>query len=328
MTRKSFAAAFAMTMAAVTTSALALDLDPALPPYKAASGISGQLASVGSDTLGSLSKLWADGLRELYPSVKIEIESKGSATAPPALVDGTSQLGPMSRPMKNQEVEAFTSKFGYKPSRFRVAVDALAVYVNKDNPIQCLTLQQVDRIFSKTRWGSGGDNAKTWGDVGLAGDWATQSITLYGRNAASGTHDYFKESVLYNGDFKDEVKEQPGSAEVVKMVAGDRFAIGYSGIGYETDGVRAVPLAVSAGRHCYDTSPEAAYANDYPVARYLYIYLNKNPNQPLDPLLAETVKYILSKDGQTRTIQGGFYPITKSDRLKDLEALGIPTETN
>jgi len=324
---KSLAAASAMTFA-ISTSAIALDLDPGLPPYKAVDGLSGQLASTGSDTLGDLSKLWADGFSAVYPGVKFVLESKGSATAPPALVAGIAQLGPMSRPMNSDETGAFVSKFGYKPAHFSVAVDALAVYVNKDNPIQCLTLQQVDQIFSKTRWGSGGTEIKTWGEAGLTGDWAAQPITLYGRNTESGTHDFFKQAVLYNGDFKDDVKEQPGSAEVVTMVASDKYAIGYSGIGYKTDGVRAVPLAVSAGRTCYDTSPAATYSNDYPLARYLYIYLNKKQDQPLDPLAVEFVKYVVSKDGQTRTLQGGFYPITKEDRVKDLQLLGIPIETN
>lgn len=305
------------------TAVAALELDSALPAYTPISGISGQLKSIGSDTLNNEMTLWAEGFKGQYPNVKIEIEGKGSSTAPPALVEGTAHFGPMSRPMKDKEIEAFEKKYGYKPAKYRVAVDALAVYVNKDNPIKCLTLQQVDAIFSKTRKGGAGNEIKTWGDLGLTGEWEAKPISLYGRNSASGTYGYFKEVALFNGDYKDEVKEQPGSSTVVQGVASDKYAMGYSGIGYKTADVKAVPLSAKEGGECYDTSPESAYAGDYPIARFLYIYINKNPNQALDPLRAEFIKYSLSNQGQTETIKGGYYPISNAVRLEDLDALGI-----
>jgi phosphate transport system substrate-binding protein len=207
------------------------------------------------------------------------------------------------------------------PPSFPAAVDALAIYVNKDNPIQCLTMGQLDRIFSKS-YGPG-DNISTWGDLGLTGEWASHPIALFGRNALSGTHDVFVAAVLDHREFKDNLKEQPGSAEVVKAVAADKYAIGYSGIGYLIDQVRAVPLAVASGYDCFDTSPASTYSGKYPLARYLYVYLNKAPNKPLDPPMLEFVKYVLSKDGQNETIESGFYPITHEIRTKDLKALGI-----
>jgi phosphate transport system substrate-binding protein len=182
-------------------------LDQSLPAYQAVPGISGQIKSAGSDTLGNEMALWAKGFKELYPEVTIAIEAKGSATAPPALLQGISQFGPMSRPMSAEELDAFQKKYGYKVTNFRVAVDALAIYVNKDNPIECLTLQQVDQIFSATRQGSGGRSIDTWGDAGLTGDWATKPISLFGRNSLSGTYEYFRTSVLYSGEYKKEVKQ-------------------------------------------------------------------------------------------------------------------------
>lgn len=322
MKLKTFAAVLA-TNAALITSAGAFELDPALPTYKSVSGISGQLKSIGSDTLNNEMTLWAEGFKAKYPNVKIEIEGKGSSTAPPALVEGTSQFGPMSRPMKAKEIEAFEKKYGYKPSSFRVAIDALAVYVHKDNPLKCLTMQQIDAIFSKSRKGGLNKDITTWGDVGLTGEWAAKPISLYGRNSASGTYGYFKEVALFEGDYKDQVKEQPGSSTVVQGVASDKFAIGYSGIGYKTADVRAVPLASKAGDKCYDTTAENAYSGNYPIARFLYIYVNRNPNQALDPLRAEFIKYALSEQGQTETVKGGYYPITNSLRLEDLKALRI-----
>ncbi len=313
---------------ALASGARALDVDPQIPPYTTVPLASAQIKSVGSDTLGDLMKSWADEFMKLNPSVKIDVDARGSSTAPPALLDGGAQLGPMSRWMRSEEYEPFEKKYGYHPASFRVAVDALAVYVNKDNPIQCLTLEQLDQIFSKTHLFSAGKDVTTWGDVGLTGDWANWPVTLFGRNAMSGTHDVFVDEVLRHGEFKDALKEQPGSAEVVKMVAADKYAIGYSGIGYLTDGVRAVPLAAAPGDKCYDTSPESAYSGKYPLARYLFVYLNKAPTKPLDPAVLEFAKYMLSRDGQMDTIKSGFYPITSATRAYGLSALGVSGASN
>ena len=314
-----------LTLAA---AAHALDVDPQLPAYLPVPVGSALIKSVGSDTLGDLMRGWAGEFTKLNPNVKIEVDSQGSATAPPALLEGVSQIGPMSRPMRSEEYEPFEKKYDYHPAAIPVAVDALAIYVNKDNPIQCLTLEQLDQIFSKTHLWSRGINISTWGEAGLTGDWAMHPISLFGRNSASGTHDAFVDAVLRHGEFKDELKEQPGSAEVVKMVAADKYAIGYSGIGYLTEGVRTVPLAATPGDTCYDTSPASTYSGNYPLARYLYIYLNKVPSKPLDPPLLEFAKYVLSRDGQTETIKSGFYPITSENRTKALPALGISNNSN
>lgn len=318
------AAAFAVNVLTIP-AAFALDQD--LPAYHPVSGISGQLKSIGSDTLDHEMELWAKGFQKVYPEVKIEIEGKGSATAPAALLEGASQFGPMSRFMTAAEADAFEKKFGYKVSAFRVAIDALAVYVNKDNPIQCLSMEQVDRIFSSTRKGSGGRSIDTWGDVGLTGEWASQPISIYGRNSISGTYEFFREIALYSGDYKPAVKQQVGSEAVVDSVAGDKFAIGYSGIGYKADGVRAVPLGIASVSNCHSTSAEETLSGKYPIARYLYVYLNKKPNESLDPLRGEFIKFILSRDGQTLTEQGGYYPITNEMREAELQKLGLSATT-
>jgi phosphate transport system substrate-binding protein len=311
------------TLAVTLMLSPALAVDPSLPPYQKVDGISGQIKSVGSDTLVDEMTRWSKGFMALYPDAKIAVEGQGSATAAPALVAGTAQFGPMSRPMTTEESSAFETKYGSKVTQFRVAVDALAVYVNKDNPVGCLTLQQLNRIFSSTRRVAFGGNIGTWGGVGLTGDWANKPIALYGRNDISGTYAFFREMALYDGDYKPEMKKQPSSEAVVQMVANDRYAIGYSGIGYKTAGVRTVPLAIAEGSACSDTSAEAAYSRKYPLARYLYIYANKKPDAPLDPLRREFIKYILSKDGQMETEAGGFYSITNADRESDLKRLAI-----
>jgi phosphate transport system substrate-binding protein len=303
--------------------ASAQTVDPALHDYKAVSGVSGSLKSIGSDTLNNLMTLWAEGFNSKYPNVKIEIEGKGSSTAPPALVAGTAHFGPMSRPMKSKEIDDFEKKYGYKPMPVRSAVDALAVFVHKDNPIACLSLQQIDAIFSKTRKGGLDKDIKTWGDVGLTGEWAAKPISLYGRNSASGTYGYFKEEALFNGDYKDSVKEQPGSSTVVQGVASDKYGIGYSGVGYKTADVRTVPVSAKPGAKCFDSLAANAYSGDYPIARFLYIYVNKNPNQPLDPLRGELIKFVYSKQGQQIVLKDGFFPVPKAIADEDLAKFGL-----
>jgi phosphate transport system substrate-binding protein len=301
--------------------AQALKVDPALVPYQRVSGVSGSLSSVGSDTMNNMLTLWAETFRKFYPNVKIQIEGKGSSTAPPALIAGTAQFGPMSRQMRATEIDQFESKYGYKPTELRTSYDALAVYVHKDNPIEKLTLAQVEAIFGKSRRRGYKQNVTTWGQLGLTGDWANRPISIYGRNSASGTYGFFKEHTLKNGDYKDSVKEQPGSASVVQGVTEDRYGIGYSGIGYKTSGVRAVPLAEDEKRPFSGGSYEDVTSGKYPLARFLYIYINKAPGKPLDPLVAEFAKLWYSKEGQEVVIKDGYMPLTAAQVKEELEKL-------
>ncbi len=292
-----------------------------LPAYQKSSGVSGNLSSIGSDTLNNLMALWAEGFAKVYPNVNIQIEGKGSSTAPPALIDGTAQLGPMSRAMKSSEIDKFEKKYGYKPTQIRVALDALAVYVNKDNPVKGLTMSQVDAIFSKTRKRGHKDSVETWGQVGLPGDWAASPLSAYGRNSASGTYGFFKEHTLKNGDYKDTVKEQPGSASVVMGVAKDRFGIGYSGMGYATSGVRKVPLAEKDGDPYVTAEPENVLNDTYPLSRFLYIYVNRAPGKPMDPLLREFLTFVVSREGQEVTVKDGFIPLPTAVADEELAKL-------
>jgi phosphate transport system substrate-binding protein len=323
MFKKSLIATAVVAMTASFAAQAQVQVDPALSSYEPVSGVSGNLKSIGSDTLNNLMTLWAEGFNAMYPNVKIEIEGKGSSTAPAALIAGTAQFGPMSRPMKGKEEDDFEKKYGYKPTAIRGAVDALAVYAHKDNPIECLTLQQVDAIFSKTRKGGLDKDIKTWGDVGVTGEWASRPISLYGRNSASGTYGYFKEVALFDGDYKDEVKEQPGSSTVVQGVASDIGGIGYSGVGYKTADVKFVKLAAAAGETCYEPNAEHASSGDYPISRFLYIYVNKNPNEVLDPVRGEFIRFVYSKQGQEAVVKDGYFPVVKVLADDDLVRFGL-----
>lgn len=290
------------------------------PPYSPVQGIGGTLKSVGSDTMNNLMSLWAEGFRKYYPDVRIEMEGKGSSTAPPRLIAGTADLAPMSRPMKRAEEDEFEKVYGYKPIALPVSLDMLAVFVHRDNPILSLTLPQVDAIFSSTRNLGYEKDIRTWGDLGLRRGFAEKPISMFGRNVASSSYGFFREHVLGKGDFKDTVKEQPGSS-VERGVASDRFAIGYGGIGYLTTGVRAVPLAADANSE--PVAAENAYSGEYPLSRYLYVYINAKPNSELPPLQREFVRFVFSQEGQAIVVNDGYLPVTAEMAAEALESVGI-----
>ncbi|MBT9098805.1 phosphate ABC transporter substrate-binding protein PstS family protein [Methylovulum psychrotolerans] len=302
------AMSFVSLLAASAVGQAVQTVESGVPEYEKASGVAGNLSSVGSDTLANQMTLWAEAFNRFYPNVNIQIQAAGSSTAPPALTEGTANFGPMSREMKDEELHAFEAKYGYKPTMVPVAVDALAVFVNKDNPIKGLSVEQVDAIFSSTRKCGYATDISAWGDVGVA-SWKDKSIQLYGRNSVSGTYGYFKEHALCKGDFKSNVNEQPGSASVVQSVSTSINGIGYSGLGYVTSGIKAVPLAKKGAKGFVAATPENALAGKYPLARYLYVYVNKKPNQPLAPLENEFIKMVLSKTGQEIVIKDGYIPL-------------------
>lgn len=322
MKLKRLMAAMTFVAAGVATATAVAAVDPALPSYTKTSGVSGNLSSVGSDSLANLMTLWAEEFKKEYPNVNIQIQAAGSSTAPPALTEGTASMGPMSRAMKDAEIQAFEEKYGYKPTAVPVAIDALAVFVHKDNPIKSLDMAQVDAIFSSTRLCGGASDIKTWGDVGMTGEWATKPIQLFGRNSVSGTYGYFKEEALCKGDFKANVNEQPGSASVVQSISSTINAIGYSGIGYKTSSVKTVPLSKKGGE-AFDANEANALAGKFPLARFFYVYVNKAPNKPLSPLDAEFVKLVLSKQGQEVVVKDGYIPLPSKVVEKTMKELGL-----
>jgi len=293
-------------------------LDPALPEYERVQGVAGSIKSIGSDTLNNVMSQWAAEFQEHYPNVKIEIEGKGSKTAPPALIEGQAQFGPMSRPMKPSEIDAFESAFGYEPTRLRVGIDCLAVFVHKDNPIESLTLEQVERAFSVS------EPRLTWGALGVDDPkFRDTPVSLYGRNSASGTYGYFKKHALGGNDFKAVVKEQSGSADVVQGVARDPHGLGYSGLGFVTSDVRAVPLARHAGDDASEPTFENALRGEYPLARFLNVYINYDHRRELDTLRAELIRLVFSRQGQEKLLEEGYFPVPAEVARQELERVGL-----
>ncbi|WP_428465884.1 PstS family phosphate ABC transporter substrate-binding protein [Photobacterium minamisatsumaniensis] len=293
-----------------------------LPEYQKVSGVSGNLSSVGSDTFANLMTYWSEEFKRYYPSVNIQVQAAGSSTAPTALVEATAQFGPMSRRMKSKEIEAFEREYGYMPTEIRVAIDALAVFVHEDNPLEGLNFEQIDAIYSRTLRCGGTQPITRWGQLGLTSNWAARDIQLFGRNSVSGTYGYFKQQALCLGDFRNNVNEQPGSASVVQSVASSLNSIGYSGVGYKTTGIRALPIA-REGDDYVEATLDNAVSGRYPLARYLYVYINKQPGRPLPPLEAEFIRFILSHDGQDIVEKDGYVPLPAGTAEAILTQLGL-----
>ncbi len=298
-----------------------LQVDPELKSYKKTKNVAGNLNSIGSDTMNNLMTLWAEEFKKFQPGVTLQVEGKGSSTAPPALIAGTAQLGPMSRDMKRSEIEKINAKYGFAPTGLRTSLDALAVFVHKDNPLKGISLKEVDAVMSKTRKRGHAESIDTWGQLGLKGDYAGKAFQLYGRNSASGTYGFFKDVALSKGDFKDQVKEQPGSSSVVSSIGVDKYAIGYSGIGYTTSGVKALPISAEPGQKFVEANYANVLDNSYPLARYLYVYILKDPRKPMDDLTAEFVKFIFSKEGQKVVIKDGYLPVTAKVAAEELQKI-------
>jgi len=312
-----FASATAVLTWQIAT--MADDLYASMPNYAPHGRAAGTISAVGSDTMTNVVAYWVVGFKSFHPDVRARLLLGGSATAPPALLDGSATIAPMSRRMKDSEIQAFTKKFGYPPTEVRVAMDALSVYVNKDNPITGMTIAEVDAVFSATRNCGYTQDLTTWGQLGLRdGNWQSRPIALYSRNTMSGTYTFFSEHALCKGKFKNGIKTQASSEEVVRTIKAAPDAIGYSGMGFLKEGVRAVPLAVKAGEPFVPPTPENVYSGKYPLTRFLYVYINKAPGQPLPTLENEFVHLMLSAQGQSRVVQEGFIPLNSAMLREEL----------
>ena len=292
------------------------DVVPMDYDYRSTPGVYGTITSIGSDTLAGLMAIWAQRFQELYPHVKFQIQASGSATASQALTQGTASIGPMSRLLTAQEIDAFTRVHGYEPTTFIVAIDAIAIYVERNNPIRGLTLREVDSLFSVTRFCGGEKDIEVWNDIGVTKFGESQNIQLYGRNSASGTYDLFKQIGLCNGDYSKRVNEMPSSASVVQSVASSVGGIGYAALGYKNANVKALGISIN-NSDFYLPTPENLREKQYPFTRFLYIIANKPPDKPLGTLERTFLKFVLSDEGQSIVSENGYYAI--SERTKTIQ---------
>jgi phosphate transport system substrate-binding protein len=277
--------------------------------YRATPGVYGSITSIGSDTLASLISLWAEHFQRLYPHVKFQIQASGSATASQALTQGSASIGPMSRALTLTEIQRFTRQYGYPPTSLIVAVDAMAIYIEKNNPLEQLTLAQVDAIFSMTRFCGGPESIKTWEQLGITKFGPARNIQVFGRNSASGTYDLFKNLALCDGDYYTTVNEMPSSSSVVQSVASSIGGIGYAALGHGNTDVRALALGKKGGPY-FAPNAQNIKAGQYPFTRYLYIVVNKPPNAALPTLEKTFLSFVLSEQGQEIVEQSNYYPVS------------------
>ena len=315
--------------------------DSITEPYQPTQGISGRVTIVGSDTMQPLMAKLAAAFRLLHPNTKFGVEGQGSGESIREFMlglslqrrgdkaagrgtEGASSTGLLasSRPLTDQEIKGFVSHHGYEPIGIPIAMDAVAIYVHNDNPIERLTLEQVDGMFSSTLKRSKGSRLTTWGQAGLKERWSQQPIHLYGRNKKSGTRDFFKHVALVDGELTDDVQEQPGSASEILAIAQDPLAVGYAGVGFHSSMVRIVPLQQETEGAAILPSAESVSNGQYPLARPLYLYVNKNPKEKLDPVVGEFLKFVNSRQGQETVARANFYPLTAAQISKNLELLG------
>lgn len=288
--------------------------------YRSVPGVHGTLTSVGSETLAGLMTIWAQRFQELYPHVKFQIQASGSSTALPALIQGTSNIGPMSRKPNTREIAQFSRVYGYSPTTMIVAIDAVALYVANNNPLTRLTLVEVDSLFSATRLCGGAKNLISWQDVGVETYGEARKIQLYGRNSASGTYDLFKSQALCNGDFLKSVNEMPSSSSVVQSVASSVGAIGYAALGHQSMNVRTLALSAD-GENYINATANNLRTGAYPFTRFLYIIVNQSPNSPLSVLEHTFLMFVMSPEGQEIVADSGYSTVSERSIKKQKELL-------
>jgi phosphate transport system substrate-binding protein len=276
--------------------------------YRSTPGVYGTITSVGSDTLASLMAIWAQRFQELYPHITFQIQASGSSTASKALTQGSASIGPMSREMSGQEQANFIKRHGYAPTMLTVAIDAIAIYAEKNSPISQLTLREVDALFSITQLCGASHRIRLWSQLQVVKYGDSQPIQLFGRNSASGTYDLFKQKALCDGDFAPTVNEMPSSSSVLQSVASSIGGLGYAALGYTNDNVKALALSAGSGAY-YLPTPANLRDGHYPFTRNLYIVVNKPPGQSLATLERTFLRFILSQEGQEIVEDNGYFSV-------------------
>lgn len=314
--------------AAEVSGLIAIANDAALAHYNPQSQVSGTFKVQGSETMYPLLSRLSLEFQRRQPKVTIEVKGGGSTKAvadflqPPIGKTGkvmlfeeraaNFRLVATSRELFDAEIKEFVAQHGYEPTAVPVAVDAVALYVHKDNPISGLTLEQVDAIFSTTRNRGYKTAISEWGQFGLGAGWEHASIRLYGRDRKSGTRAFFQEHCLAGGEFKPGLHEDPGAASVILDLSRDPLGIGYSGLGLQASFVRVVPLAEAAGMPFISPSSKTVLDETYPLRRVLYLYVDKSPNSPLPAAVQEFISFIMSHEGQEAVMKAGFFPLPPS----------------
>jgi phosphate transport system substrate-binding protein len=318
----------AIALFLATSSARA---EEAYPEYLPGGQLNGELHSMGTDVMDTVVLAWLEVFRKAHPQVEATMEARGANTTFPGLLTGQSQLGPISRAIFPREREQFARTYGYPPTEIRVACgtyDAfglsppVVLFVHQDNPVRELTLAQVEEIYAQD------GTITTWGQVGATGPWAGRPIKVWGLRLPNGTATYFQEAAMHGRDFRSTLVKRPTAdslsrsaqrapnggvqafVDILKGVALDPEAIGYAAPGYDTTGTRMVAIAPHPGSPAVAPTRENVAALRYPLCRFIYLYVNRRPGQPLDPNVQEFLRIVLSRQGQAAVAQrSAFLPL-------------------
>lgn len=300
----------------IETEAAPITVDARLADYRRVDKLDGKIRSVGSSTLSNLINRWSEAFKLLYPTVEVDITGGGSSIAVAALLENRADLAPMSRPMNAKELSDFEAKFGYPPTRITVALDAIAIYVNKSNPLEALTLTQLDSVFSASHK-RGGESIKTWGQLGLSGEWADLDIQPKGPAKTHGMYTVFKEMVMGNGEYRYDLKSEPVSTSIVQNVGAEKSAIGFASYFFSSRRTRPLALSPTDGGPYFLPTQQNCLAGKYPLARFLYVYVNKKPGTTLNAVTGHFLGFICSKQGQETSAKEGNYPLNANVSVKE-----------
>jgi phosphate transport system substrate-binding protein len=313
-----------------------------LPRYRPERVVAGVIRNWGNNEMAALLNQWQAGFRKYHPAIQFENKLMGPASAMAGIYTGVADLSWTGHEIWKEESMAFEWLFQYKPLGIEVATSSLDVYdhgsqlvvfVNKDNPIAGLSLAQLDGIFGSEHK-RGGRNLRTWGELGLKGEWADRPIHVYGYDAETGAGSFFRHAVLadsykWNGDLKEFNDEQRADGSmidagprIVAALAADPAGIGYAKLRYMKPSVKVLSLAAENGTAYVEPSRNNVQRRTYPLTRVMTVYLNRAPDQPVDPKLREFLQYILSQEGQQAIVrEGGYLPLTPSVVQEQLRKL-------
>jgi phosphate transport system substrate-binding protein len=328
-----------MTTAEPSQPAIRPVVDSSIANYLPKPGVSGAIVIAGSDTMQPIIVKAAAAFRLFQSGIKIAVQGGGSDAALRQFiqdqstirrgdanprghqVSGSVDLLASSRPLTSEERQDFKARYGFEPTEIPIALDAIAIYVNHQNPLLSLTLEQVDALFSDSRKRGASEDITTWGQLGLQGDWKHQPVRLYGRDKRSGTRTLFIHTALLDGTLKPHVKEEPGPAMEILDISRDQLGIGYAGIGFQASTVRILPIAPRTGDTPIVPSAETAADGSYPMTRSLYLYAKRTAKGDLEPAVAEFLHFMNSREGQDMIARAGVYPLSTQQVTANLQAL-------
>lgn len=278
--------------------------------------------AVCSHDMEPLMLLWGELLQKVDPQFKLDIRSSVATDVAKALIEGRSQLAPINREFKPEELAAFTTRWGYAPTRLAIGVDALVVLVQKNNPVKEIRIDQLDAIWTTSRLNGAPKDIQVWGDMGLTGsNWMNRPIVCVDRPEGDGLREYFKQNITKGGRNKDSNHQSTDAMTLVEELVSNQAAIGYGSLGEVFNNLRTVPVVPPGGKFAVEPSYESVASGEYPLTRVVYLYFNRAPNRPIEPIMLQFLRFVISSQGQKQLAPMGFVPLPQDVLLMNKKRL-------